>query len=72
MILLSLSACAEAIDAAKTMHRANVKPNKFRVFISLAGSESGKRRIPDQAYCSALLQESQIKRTFISKMEFET
>jgi len=40
--------------------------------MNLVDSKSGNRRIPDQAYCSALLQEWQIKRTFISKMEFET
>ena len=65
-------AAAETKPNAKTVHCANVKPNKLRVFISLVYSESGKRRIPDQANYSALLQESQTKRTFISKMEFGT
>jgi len=64
-------ATAETEPSAKTVHCAKVKPNKLRVFISLVDSESGKRRIPDQANYSALLQESQINRTFISKVEFE-
>jgi hypothetical protein len=65
-------AAAETKPNAKTVHCANVKPNKFRVFISLVGNESGKPRIPDQANYSGLLQGSQIKRTFISKMKFKT
>ncbi len=65
-------AAAETKPNAKTVHCANVKPNTLRVFISLVDSESGKLRFPDQANYSALLQESQIKRIFILKMESKT
>jgi len=55
------AAVAEIKPSAKPAHCANVKPNKIRVIIGLVGSKSGRRRIPYQAYCTALLQESQIK-----------
>ena len=41
---------AETNPNAKTVHCKNVKPNKFRVFISLADSESAKLKLPQQAF----------------------
>src|SRR6266550_822200 len=52
-------AATETKSNAKTIHCANVKPNKLRIFISLVGSESCTRRIREQAYYAALLQPEQ-------------
>lgn len=65
------AAAAETGLSAKTMHCANVKANKLRVFITLVGSECRKIRIPDQANYSDLLRELQIKRTFIRRYGFK-